>query len=232
MTGTAAAEFTCGRRARGAASLGERGRCPRLRARSRERVRQPRGLCAPWDAVARARDPERGRPSRGERGGEEVAQRAIGWMNPGAGGRGMGLDVRRGARAGGVEACVRPRGGAREPELQESGEETERSLHASVPTAAATFSRSPTPSLRSTPAPTSNRPYMHTISGPVGKSATYDTHKPSRDASAPEPHEISTSLRMSRVKRKAMVAGTTSIVNTISTPANGTEMVTARPKEM
>src|SRR5213593_1246279 len=115
MTGTAAAEFTCGRRARGAASLGERGRCPGLRVWSRERVPQPRRLRAPWDAVAPARDPERGRPTRGERGGEEVAQRAIGWVDPGAGGRAMGFDVRRGAGAGAVETRVGPCGRAREP---------------------------------------------------------------------------------------------------------------------
>ena len=100
----------------------------------------------------------------------------------------VGLDVRRGMGAGGVEAGVRPRGGARQQELQGGGEEPEDARprgtlryagHADVRT-----------SLRSATAPTSTTPYMHTISGPVGKSPASDSHRPRIEASAPEPQEM------------------------------------------
>src|SRR6266571_3045831 len=45
-------------------------------------------------------------------------------------------------------------------------------------------------SFRSTRAPTSTSPYMHTISGPVGKSPSSEIHRPRIDARAPEPHEM------------------------------------------
>src|SRR5207302_2474420 len=129
--------------------------------------------------------------------GEEVAQRAIRWVDPGAGGRGMGLDVRRGARAGGVEAGVRPRGGAREAELQESGEEPERSPGRRPPSVhpVAPATR------RSAIAPTSTTPYMHTISGPVGRSPASESHSPRIEANAPEPQAMQARRRMARGKR-------------------------------
>src|SRR6266705_2474197 len=43
-------------------------------------------------------------------------------------------------------------------------------------------------SFRSTRAPTSTSPYMHTISGPVGKPPSREIHRPRIDARAPEPH--------------------------------------------
>ena len=107
-------------------------------------------------------------------------------MDPGAGRGGMGLDVRRGPRAGGVETGVRPRGGTREPELQESGEEPEhwpggrpQAFHPVAPAAR-----------RSAIAPTSTTPYMHTISGPVGRSPASESHSPRIEASAPEPQAM------------------------------------------
>ena len=107
-------------------------------------------------------------------------------MNPGAGSRRVGLDVRGGMGPGGVEAGVRPRGGAREAELQERGEEPEhspggrpQSFHPVAPAAR-----------RSAIAPTSTTPYMHTISGPVGKSPASESHSPRIEASAPEPQAM------------------------------------------
>jgi len=107
-------------------------------------------------------------------------------MNPGAGSRRVGLDVRGGGRTSAVETRVRPRGGAREPELQESGEEPERSpggrpqsFHSVAPAAR-----------RSVIAPTSTTPYMHTISGPVGRSPASESHSPRIEASAPEPQAM------------------------------------------
>src|SRR5881409_3920512 len=45
-------------------------------------------------------------------------------------------------------------------------------------------------SFRTTTAPSSTIPYMHTINGPVGRSPASDSHRPRIEASAPEPHEM------------------------------------------
>ena len=72
---------------------------------------------------------------------------------------------------------------------------------------------------------------MHTISGPVGRSPASDSHRPRIEARAPEPHEMYVSRRMSRVKRKAITAGTTRKLNTMSTPATGTARVITTPND-
>jgi hypothetical protein len=61
--------------------------------------------------------------ARNGRGREEVAQRAVRRVDARAALRGVGLDVRGGVGAGGVEAGVGPRGGARQQQLQDGGEE-------------------------------------------------------------------------------------------------------------
>src|SRR5439155_17216680 len=153
-------------------------------------------------------------------GREEAAQGAVRRVNPSAGARRVGFDVRGGVRTGAVELCVGPGSGARQRELQERREQPDRAhpAHAAL-------------TLRTTHASASSSPYMQTISGPVGRSALYDTHRPSSEASAPEPHEMYASRRMSRVSRNAMTAGTTRKLNTISTPATGTASVITTPNE-
>src|SRR5207244_3131948 len=47
-----------------------------------------------------------------------------------------------------------------------------------------------TVAFRAAHATTSSSPYMQTINGPVGRSALYETHRPSEEASAPEAHEM------------------------------------------
>src|SRR5437764_533557 len=152
--------------------------------------------------------------------GEEAAQGAVRRVNPSAGARRVGFDVRGGVRTGAVELCVGPGSGARQRELQERREQPDRAhpAHAAL-------------TLRTTHASASSSPYMQTISGPVGRSALYDTHRPSSEASAPEPHEMYASRRMSRVNRNAMTAGTTRKLNTISTPATGTASVITTPND-
>src|SRR3989442_1433497 len=153
-------------------------------------------------------------------GGAEVAEGGVRGVDARAGTGGVRLDVRRGVRAGAVELGVRPRGGARQRELEQRRQQPERthSAHATV-----TF--------RTTHAATSSSPYIQTISGPVGRSALYDTHRPSDEASAPEAHEMYVSRRMSRVNRNAITAGTTRKLNTIRTPATGTASVMTTPKD-
>src|SRR5206468_4329848 len=90
---------------------------------------------------------------------------------------------------------------------------------------------SPTPSLRNTAAPMSSSPYMHTTSGPVGRSFVYESHRPRIDASAPELHAMIVSFRLSAVNRFAITAGTTRKLKTISTPAMGTANVITTPND-
>jgi len=126
-------------------------------------------------------------PATRDRGrAEEPAQRAVRGVDADARSGRMRLDMCRGARAGGVEAGVRPRGRAGQYELQESGEEPEhspggrpQSFHPAAPAAR-----------RSAIAPTSTTPYMHTISGPVGRSPASESHSPRIEASAPEPQAM------------------------------------------
>src|SRR5204863_3427878 len=106
--------------------------------------------------------------ARESRGREEVAQRAVGCVDAGAALGGMGLDVHRGVGAGGVEAGVGPRGGARQHELEQGAEQPEGARPEGAP--GYTRPAGVRSSFRSTTAPTSTTPYMHTISGPVGRS--------------------------------------------------------------
>ena len=101
---------------------------------------------------------------------------------------GVRLDVRSGMGARGVETGVGPRGGPRQQQLEQRAEQPEGARpegapghagHAGVRT-----------SFRTTTAPSSTIPYMHTISGPVGRSPASDSHRPRIEASAPEPHEM------------------------------------------
>ena len=133
-------------------------------------------------------EPKRGGACRDGGRAEEMTQRAVRCVDPRAALAGVGLDVRGRLRAGGVETGVRPRGGARQTQLQQGAEEPDEARagrapghgsHAGVRT-----------SRRSTIAPRSTRPYMHTIRGPVGKSPANESHRPSIEASAPEPHEM------------------------------------------
>jgi len=121
-------------------------------------------------------------------GREEVAQRAIRGVDARAALAGVGLDVRRGMGARGVEAGVGPRGGPRQQQLEQRAEQPQGARpegapghagHAGVRT-----------SFRTTTAPSSTIPYMHTINGPVGRSPASDSHRPRIDASAPDPHEM------------------------------------------
>src|SRR5947209_7704328 len=54
----------------------------------------------------------------GEWRAEEVAERAVRRVNPGAGARRVGFDVRGRLGAGAVEACIGPGGGPRQRELE------------------------------------------------------------------------------------------------------------------
>src|SRR5438445_13431453 len=101
---------------------------------------------------------------------------------------GVGLDVRRGMGARGVETGVGPRGGPRQQQLEQGAEQPEGARpegapghagHAGVRT-----------SFRTTTGPSNTIPYMHTNNGPVGRSPASDSHRPRIDASAPEPHEM------------------------------------------
>src|SRR3989442_11866018 len=98
---------------------------------------------------------------------------------------GVGLDVRRGMGARGVEAGVSPGGGSRQQQLEQGAEQPEGARPEGAPGHAGVRT-----SFRTTTAPTSTRPYMHTISGPVGRSPASDSHRPRIEASAPEPHEM------------------------------------------
>src|SRR5205823_12259435 len=101
---------------------------------------------------------------------------------------GLGLHVCGGMRACDVETGVGPRGGPRQQQLEQGAEQPEGARpegapghagHAGVRT-----------SFRTTTAPSSTIPYMHTINGPVGRSPASDSHRPRIDASAPDPHEM------------------------------------------
>src|SRR5439155_12806058 len=116
------------------------------------------------------------------------AQGAIRGVDAGAALGGMGLDVRRGVGAGGVEAGVGPRGGARQHELEQGAEQPEGARPEGAP--GYTRHAGVRSSFRSTTAPTSTTPYMHTISGPVGRSPASDSHRPRIEARAPEPQEM------------------------------------------
>src|SRR6266550_540175 len=229
MTGRRADRFTCGRRARTPASLGERGRGAGLRVGSGERARRARRIGGTWCQAGGDVETEGRGPARESRGREEVAQRAVGRVDARAALAGMRLDVGSGVGARDVEASVGPRGGARQQELEQGAQQPEGARpegapghagHAGVRT-----------SFRTTTAPTSTSPYMHTISGPVGRSPASDSHRPRIEASAPEPHEIYVSRLMSRVKRNAITAGTTRKLKTISTPATGTASVITTPND-
>ena len=119
---------------------------------------------------------------------EEMTQGAVRRVDARAALAGVGLDVRGGMRASDVEAGVGPRGGSRQQELEQGAEQPEgarpegapgHTRHAGVRT-----------SFRTTTAPSSTIPYMHTISGPVGRSPASDSHSPRIEASAPEPQEM------------------------------------------
>ncbi len=172
----------------GAASLGEDGRSSGLRVGSSERPRL-RGWAGPEQRpVVGDVEPEGDGAGGDGRRAEEMTQGAVWRVDARAALAAVGLDVRRGMSACGVEAGVSQRSRRRQQQLQGGGEEPEDARpqgalryagHAEVRT-----------SLRSATAPTSTTPYMHTISGPVGKSPARDSHRPRIDASAPEPQEM------------------------------------------
>ena len=102
---------------------------------------------------------------------------------------GVRFDVRDRVGFGRVEACVRPGGSARQQELQSHGAEPE-SAHGGGMTARGVPHAGVRSTFRNATAPTKTMPYMHTISGPVGRSPARDSHRPSTDARAPELHEM------------------------------------------
>src|SRR2546426_55226 len=168
-------------------------------------------------------------PAREGRGGEEVTHRAVRGVDARAALAGVGLDVRGGMRASDVEAGVGPRGGPRQQELGQGAGQPEGTRPGGAPDHAGDAGGRPR--FRTTTAPTSTTPYMHTISGPVGKSPASDSHSPRIEASAPEPQEMYVRRRISRVKRNAITAGTTKKLKTISTPATGTASVITTPND-
>ena len=124
-------------------------------------------------------------------GREEVAQRAIRGVNARATLAGVGLDVRGGMGARGIEAGVGPRGGARQQQLEQRAEQPEGARPEGAPGHAGHAGHAGVrTSFRTTTAPSSTIPYMHTINGPVGRSPASDSHRPRIEASAPDPHEI------------------------------------------
>src|SRR5256885_12636623 len=168
-------------------------------------------------------------PAGNSRGREEMTDRAVQRVDARAALAGVGLDVCGGVGARGVETGVGPRGGPRQQQLEQGSERPDgvrpegapgHAGHAGVRT-----------SFRTTTAPSSTIPYMHTISGPVGRSPASDSHSPRMEASAPEPQEMYVRRRISRVKRNAITAGTTRKLNTISTPATGTASVITTPND-
>ena len=133
-------------------------------------------------------EPKRGGACRDGGRAEEMTQGAVRRVEARAALGGVRLDVRSGVGARGVETGVGPRGGPRQQQLEQRAEQPEGARpegapghagHAGVRT-----------SFRTTTAPSSTIPYMHTINGPVGRSPASDSHRPRIDASAPEPHEM------------------------------------------
>ncbi len=117
-----------------------------------------------------------------------MAQRAVHWVNPRAALGGVGFDVCDRVRLDGVDAGVRPRGGARQRQLQERAQQPEDAqCKASLRCRAHAGTRT---SFRRAIAPSSTSPYTQTMSGPVGRSPASDNHRPKTEASAPEPHEM------------------------------------------
>src|SRR5947208_3472958 len=155
---------------------GESGRSPGRR-------EEPRAGAADRDRLDRSR---RAHVARGEaqpdggtareRRAEEVAQRAVRRVNPCAGARRVGFDVRGGVGAGAVEARVGPGGSTRQRELHEGREQPEGVDPATGAgeTPHVAISRDPTASRFPIPATISSSAYMQTIRGPVGKLPTYD----------------------------------------------------------
>src|SRR5438094_2186706 len=123
MTGRRADQFTCGRRARNAASLGERGRGSRLWVGSTEWPRlygwtRPEQRPGVGDV-----EPKRGGACRDGGRAEEMTQGAVRRVEARAALGGVRLDVRGGVGARGVEAGVRPCGVAQQTQLQQGAEE-------------------------------------------------------------------------------------------------------------
>lgn len=92
-----------------------------------EPVRQSAGIGGARQPLVPAGDRERRRPTGDGGRGEKVAEGAVRRVNPGTAVRGVGLDVRDGVGFPGIEARVRPGGGARQGELQGRREKPARS---------------------------------------------------------------------------------------------------------
>jgi hypothetical protein len=127
-------------------------------------------------------------PAGNGRGREEVAQRAVRCVDARAAVAGVRLDVRSRMRAGAVETGVRQCSCPRQQELEQCAEQPEGARPEGAPGYADHAGLRT--SFRRITAPTSTTPYMHTISGPVGRSPASDSHRPRIEASAPEPQEM------------------------------------------
>src|SRR5438132_1867236 len=160
QAGEAGGALWIGRRAWRVGPSGESGRSsgwreePRAGAAGRDRLDWSRGA-----RIARG-GTQCGGAMACERRAEEVAERAVRRVNPCAGARRVGFDVRGGVGAGGVESRVGPGGGGGQRKLQQCRQQPEHahSAHATV-------------AFRAAHATTSSSPYMQTIKGPVGRSA-------------------------------------------------------------
>jgi hypothetical protein len=107
--------------------LGEGWRGSGLRVGSGEQLRGARPIGTTRRLASRDTETQLGRPPREDRGSEEVAQRAVRWVDARAALGGMRFDVRDGVRFDGIEAGVCPRRGAWQGELQRGGDEPRRS---------------------------------------------------------------------------------------------------------
>jgi len=92
-----------------------------------EPVRQSAGIGGARQALVPAGDRECRGPSGDGGRGEKVAERAVRRVDPGTAVGGVGLDVRDGVGFPGIEARIRPGGGARQGELQGRREKPARS---------------------------------------------------------------------------------------------------------
>ena len=192
-------------RAGGVAPLGERGRGSGWRVEPSEGARRRRRRREVKRSVGRPGETEGVAPTGSDGCGEELAEGAVRRVDAGACAGGVGLDVRLGVRAGGVELRVGQCRGPRQHELQDGDDEPaglkggrgfghRRPCYANLtlefPQRGDATHAAERTSFRTTTAPSSTSPYMHTISGPVGRSPASDSQRPRIDASAPEPHEM------------------------------------------
>src|SRR2546422_730167 len=164
MTGRPADRFTCGRRARMAASLGERGRSSGVGVGSSERVRRTRRVDGTGRLARGDIETDDRGPAANSRGREEMTDRAVQRVDARAALAGVGLDVRRGMGARGVEAGVGPRSGPGQQELEQRAEPPEGARPQGAPGHPGGGT-----SVRTTTAPSNTIPYSTPSNRRVGR---------------------------------------------------------------